>query len=565
MRRPSSCWHLARRLLFPPNDSQLTDKQFVAKNLSETLIPVSQVPLFANLSEYNLTPRPPVTRAGEVDAESDESVPLEELLDRDGTISCPFEDQFFIQVPFLQNKENLLAGISEEEVPDLASATVVKKFYMEMHADDLRLRYVVTMVTGAAYYRENPEFDYLDKPNYTGVVLLSSIQGKLIDATMYSDGLIRNAQLLTPEELASGKHDDLQFITLYKQIPSTRSLQEIQTLDEAAYCVASREDSFDRWWREMMDYFESDDGGGLIWTGDGSNGGGNGNYRSDEGGLDTHRDPDPRYTVSLSTNHPEMINVEGGGTYPKGTRVSITCSMIVPYWHPDLHAVFDRWTGDLEEYDDYEVQLRVSKNITSTAYFEDIAPCKDAERGVMNPLREMSVAPSGGWNYKGGTFGYTRESGTKKHEGLDLEATPGTPLYAMYPGTIVSMETDAPNYNVKRSYGNQIVVESEIDGETLYFMYAHLNYGNPVAYNYRESRDFAVGDSVYVGDLIGYTGKTGNAFDDDVPNKHLHLGINTGIDMSSAGWVDPAPYINGTIDVGSIQRDQGAITEIHCD
>ena len=447
---------------------------------------------------------------------------------------------------------------------------------MEMHADDLRLRYVVTMITDASYYRENPEFDYLDKPNYTGVVLLSSIQGKLIDATLYSDGLIRNAQLLTPEELASGKHDELHYITLYTSIPATKARQEqkegdiaIEAVIDPAYIEDSYQKYYERlleeWMRSEMEFIMSNYNG-PIWTGDDSNGGGNGNSWLDRGGLDSKRDLDPRYTVSLSTNHPEMINVEGGGTYPKGTRVSITCSMIVPYWYQNLHAVFDRWTGDLEEYDDYEVQLRVSKDITATAYFEDIAPCKDAERGVMNPLRSMSVAPSGGWNYKGGTFGYTRESGTKKHSGLDLEATPGTSIYAMYSGTIVSMRTDAPNAYEDFSPGNKIVIECEIDGEILYFMYAHLNYGNPVAFNYRESRDFTIGDTVYAGDLIGYSGKTGNAFyDKEVPNKHLHLGVNTRQDLSPAGWVDPTPYINGTIDVKSIQTTQGAITEIRCD
>ena len=257
--------------------------------------------------------------------------------------------------------------------------------------------------------------------------------------------------------------------------------------------------------------------------------------------------------------------VEGAGAYPKGTRVSITCSVKVPYWYPNLHAVFDRWTGDLAEYDDYEVQLRISSNITSTAYFEDIAPCEDVERGVMNPLREMSVAPSGGWNYKGGTFGNTRNSGKKNHNGLDLSADPGTSLYAMYSGTVHMIKDDAPNKHVKGSYGNQIVIESEIDGQTLFFMYAHLDYGTPVAINPRTGEPFHEGDSVYAGDLLGYTGKTGNAFkDDEVPIKHLHLGVSTSWD-GSKNWEDPAPYINGTIDVDTIQTSQGEISEIRCD
>ena len=538
---------------------------------------MSQVPLFANLSEYNLTPRPPVTRAGEVDAESDESVPLEELLDWDGTISCPFEDQFFIQVPFLQNKENLLAGISEEEVPDLASATVVKKFYMEMHADDLRLRYVVTMVTGAAYYRENPEFDYLDKPNYTGVVLLSSIQGKLIDATLYSDGLIRNVRLLTPEELASGEHEELHYITLYTSIPATKARQEQKEGDIAIEAVidldpAYKEDSYQKyydrlleeWMRSEMEFILSD-GGGPIETCDGSDGGGNANANDNGGSSDRPHWREKEYFVSLSTNVPDLVQYYGTGSYAYGTRISVR-PVYVGNPHFGLSAWFSHRTGDLADYKEMELDIRIDKDTKATAYFNDAPPCKDNVRGIMNPLRSMSVAATA-LGYYGGTYGYTRidKQGKKQyHSGIDLLAEVGTPVYAMFSGKIGKIVSDVPDLPGQRpKLGNEIEIKAEYDGASITVIYGHLQSGNTVAINPRTGELFKKGDPVYAGDIIGYSGRSGNAYANDVPNKHVHLTVK-----KNGVTADPEDYINGTI-LGNTKKEindnQGKKTDIRCD
>ncbi len=532
---------------------------------------MSQVPLFANLSEYNLTPHPPVTRAGEADAQTEESVPLEELLDRDGMITCPFEDQFFIQVPFLQNKENLLAGISEEEFPDLASATVVKKFYMEMHADDLRLRYVVTMITDASYYRDNPEFDYLDKPNYTGVVLLSSIQGKLINATMYSDGLIRNAQLLTPEELASGEHEELHYITLYTSIPATKARQEqkegdiaIEAVIDPAYIEDSYQQYYERlleeWMRSEMEFILSD-GGGPIETGDGSDGGGNAN---DNGGSsDRPHWREKEYFVSLSTNVPDLVQYYGTGSYAYGTRISVR-PVYVGNPHFGLSAWFSHWTGDLADYKEMELDIRIDKDTKATAYFNDAPPCKDNVRGIMNPLRSMSVAATA-LGYYGGTYGYTRidKQGKKKyHSGIDLLAEVGTPVYAMFSGKIGTIVSDIPDEeDDDHPLGNQITLFTEYDGESMSVLYGHLQSGNAIAINPRTGERFQNGDLVYAGDLIGYSGRSGNAY--NVPNKHVHLTIK-----KNGVTVDPGDYINGTI-LGNTKKEindnQGVIVDVRCD
>ena len=163
-------------------------------------------------------------------------------------------------------------------------------------------------------------------------------------------------------------------------------------------------------------------------------------------------------------------------------------------------------------------------------------------------------------DYYGGTFGMTRNGGTKKHTGVDIAATPGTELYAMYSGTVHMVQT---KYNedkyVKGSYGNEIVINQ----------YSHLHYREPIAINPRTRLPFKEGDEVFEGDMIAYSGKTGNAYrDKDVPNKHLHLGVSTDWQVSrrNNNWIDPAPFPNGTINVDKNHPySGGTIDNIKCD
>ena len=105
----------------------------------------------------------------------------------------------------------------------------------------------------------------------------------------------------------------------------------------------------------------------------------------------------------------------------------------------------------------------------------------------------------------------------------------------------------------------------------MYLQYSHLQYGTPVAVNPRTGKPFAKGDRVFAGDLIGYTGKTGNAFlDSEVPNKHLDLMASFAVDaatgkLRSDALTDPAPFLNGTIDLATLQRKQGKVENIRCD
>jgi murein DD-endopeptidase MepM/ murein hydrolase activator NlpD len=105
--------------------------------------------------------------------------------------------------------------------------------------------------------------------------------------------------------------------------------------------------------------------------------------------------------------------------------------------------------------------------------------------------------------------------GARKHEGVDLAAPTGTPVYAPADGFV-------QRASVFGSYGNFIEIEHGGDLET---RYGHLS-GYAVA----------AGDQVHKGQLIGYVGTTGRS-----TGPHLHYEVRV-----AGQAVDPSPYLDDT-------------------
>ncbi|WP_377644810.1 M23 family metallopeptidase [Oryzobacter terrae] len=102
----------------------------------------------------------------------------------------------------------------------------------------------------------------------------------------------------------------------------------------------------------------------------------------------------------------------------------------------------------------------------------------------------------------------------KTHDGLDIGASTGTPLYAMSKGTVILSDEVF-------SFGNKVEIRYW-DGTVSW--YGHLS-----------RRDVRTGDTVMPGDQVGLVGNTGHSF-----GSHLHLEIHpTGGDNP----VDPAPWL----------------------
>src|SRR5690606_7398953 len=112
-------------------------------------------------------------------------------------------------------------------------------------------------------------------------------------------------------------------------------------------------------------------------------------------------------------------------------------------------------------------------------------------------------------------------SAIRKHEGVDIFAPKGTPIYAAAGGTILSV-----GWNTYGGYRLTVKTDSSTA-----FYYAHMS-----AYN----GTFQKGDTIRQGQLIGYVGNTGYGPEgtDGMFVPHLHFGI---YDISSPEWttIDP--------------------------
>lgn len=105
--------------------------------------------------------------------------------------------------------------------------------------------------------------------------------------------------------------------------------------------------------------------------------------------------------------------------------------------------------------------------------------------------------------------------GRRKHNGVDLAAPRGTPVYATGDGKVEMAQRFG-------SYGNYVQIAHGGEYET---RYAHLS-----------SYTVAEGAMVRKGDLIGYVGSTGRS-----TGPHLHYEVRI-----EGAPVDPRPYMSGT-------------------
>lgn len=154
-----------------------------------------------------------------------------------------------------------------------------------------------------------------------------------------------------------------------------------------------------------------------------------------------------------------------------------------------------------------------------------------------DPVMNASIAASKYSGLLGGTFGMTRSNGTQPHNGLDIYAAVGDPLFSMFGGVITQVGY-YPNTN-----GHFYRMTSEINGQNYQITMAHM-----------DEIYVKVGDTVEQGAIIGTSGRSGNAEDpDDVPNPHVHISIKK--QNPDGSWpdgytldkyVDPMPFLSTT-------------------
>jgi murein DD-endopeptidase MepM/ murein hydrolase activator NlpD len=158
------------------------------------------------------------------------------------------------------------------------------------------------------------------------------------------------------------------------------------------------------------------------------------------------------------------------------------------------------------------------------------------------PLARMKLRTKGLASSYGASYGYVRHwtaaahAYTQFHQGWDLEAPNGTPCYAIADGVITHV-------GHHRQFGRNVVLQFSRSGQTgvcpvdpLWAFYAHLS-----------SVAVWEGETVGVGQLIGFTGHTGNA---SASAPHLHFEIRDtpapSPGVGAIGRIDPATILGAS-------------------
>jgi murein DD-endopeptidase MepM/ murein hydrolase activator NlpD len=150
---------------------------------------------------------------------------------------------------------------------------------------------------------------------------------------------------------------------------------------------------------------------------------------------------------------------------------------------------------------------------------------------MRSPLVQMRLrGVSSGKHPTHNSFGMVRKyaNGTPKpHQGWDLEAASGTPVYAIARGKVHAVLNGG-------AYGRQVILAFAHAGKTHYAHYAHLS-----------STAVTVGQEVLEGEVLGRTGASGNASSLSASEHHLHFEIRTipNPGLGLAGRVDPGTVL----------------------
>ena len=147
------------------------------------------------------------------------------------------------------------------------------------------------------------------------------------------------------------------------------------------------------------------------------------------------------------------------------------------------------------------------------------------------PLATHTI--TAGWYYSDGSL----------HRAIDLRAAVGTPVCAAEDGTVDWVQTwDGRSTSGDQSYGNLVRIRhADYNGGKLQTLYAHL----------KESK-VKYGQAVKEGELIGYSGNTGNSTG---PHLHFEVRLN-GTRYNPLNWLD------SDFDVASDSVRLGSFTSV---
>lgn len=154
---------------------------------------------------------------------------------------------------------------------------------------------------------------------------------------------------------------------------------------------------------------------------------------------------------------------------------------------------------------------------------------------MRSPLQVTKLRTAGLASVESAKFGMVRKNkdGTlRAHQGIDLQAEINTPCYAVANGRVISIEREL------KGYGLMLTLEVGTQSKGyLYCVYCHL----------KDVREYLIGRNIPEGELLCWTGDSGNAegMNTIARGGHLHFEIRTSrqVGRGLEGRLNPLNFI----------------------
>ena len=183
------------------------------------------------------------------------------------------------------------------------------------------------------------------------------------------------------------------------------------------------------------------------------------------------------------------------------------------------------------------------------AHHDDKSPQAAEGNSWRDPLDVCTLRTAKLASVRSATFGMTRNGGKRPHQGIDLIAVPGTPVYAVANGTVYTHWETAAG----KGYGHTLILEVSIDDlpEPQAALARKLNPGErTIGFFYAHLSEFCVKrGTVLCGTMIAKSGSTGNAnnMTTIATGAHLHFEVRKDARGNSfrglENRVDPLPFV----------------------
>ncbi|OGX79333.1 peptidase M23 [Exiguobacterium sp. SH31] len=208
----------------------------------------------------------------------------------------------------------------------------------------------------------------------------------------------------------------------------------------------------------------------------------------------------------------------------------------------DLKAREAEAARALDELSDQQAEVKAEREQAKASHAAAYKQLK-AQAAQLTDLKKQkaAIAPdqfmipatgrlSQGFGPASGQFGYTF------HNGIDIAAKVGTPIYAAADGKVIDVKTSGP-------YGKHVFIEHDLNGQKWTTVYAHMH-----------KIEVKKGQALLQGEGIGQIGNTGNS-----SGPHLHFEVHQGkygYSSSSAGNtvnpMDVAEVLGGTSPIKAV-------------